>query len=323
MSKWYERWGGYIVSIFIHILLISVLVSAISLQTPQEAQGAFEVSFEFAPQADAAPADAQEQQQEPAPPPPDVAAATGDMEDIVENLFEQLDELEPPPPPLEATDEAEAPEPAPEATPEPTPPPSEEPTLDPQPTPKAVEELTPEKLIADAKAERQKKLEAAWEQYKNMKPSNNRRDALKQAVSADEVKVKGMEHLDEYTPGAETGAVRQFDLRGNPDLIKEIMGRYQLRYVTRYVKDVGPGYLNKADTTSGSFYAPTEPGMYEVLEIGEAGTAKLRTLEIQALRANGFNPSTDRVVSITFGIVRTEQGWDLGVTDFKGEKIGP
>jgi len=319
MSTWYERWGGYLVSLFLHLLLISCLVIAFSSEARIVEPPPLEVSFEFAAQSEAVEDTATPLAE--AIPQPEIAAATGDMEDIVKNFFEQLDEMTPPPPAPEPIEQAQ-PEETEVAEVQPTPEPTPEPAEEPAATPEPVQALTPEQVLAEAEHQRQEKLEAAWQQYKNLQPVNSQRESLREAVTADEVKVRGLEHLDEYTPGAETGAVRTFDWRGSPELVDQVMKRYDIRYVTRYLEEVGPGFINKGQTNRGEFYAPTEPGIYEVLEIGPAGTAKLRELEVQALKKNGFNPNTDRVVLITFGIVRTERGWDLGVVNFKGEKIG-
>ncbi len=293
MNSWYERWAGYILSIFFHLLLVSFLVGAVRSQIVVPPPSGFEVSFDFATAAEASVA--QEAQAE-AVPPPEMAAATGDPEDTLQELIEELEEIAVPP-------EVSSPQ-----------------ESQPEPEPDVQEEPSPEKLLAQAEQEKREKLEKAWEQYNAIQPQSDRRASLKQAITADEVKVKGMKYLDEVTPGADTGAVRHFDMRGAPELVEEIMQRYEMRYVTRYVKESSGGYLNKASSDRGSFHAPTEAGLYEVFEIGSAGTAKLRILETEALRSRGFNPKTDRVVSITFGIVRTEHGWDLGVKDFAGEK---
>jgi len=51
MSTWYERWGGYLVSLFLHLLLISCLVIAFSSEARIVEPPPLEVSFEFAAQS--------------------------------------------------------------------------------------------------------------------------------------------------------------------------------------------------------------------------------------------------------------------------------
>ncbi|MCX7011747.1 MAG: hypothetical protein NTW86_04140, partial [Candidatus Sumerlaeota bacterium] len=146
----------------------------------------------------------------------------------------------------------------------------------------------------------------------------------KEDIQGEEVKMKGKKILDP-TAGVEVGAIREFDLRGPQNVVQDILARYQMRTVTRYVSEaqVAVKYLNQAETNRGTYRSTDRPGLYEVFEIGPAGSAKMKQLEMDTLKIRGFNPRTDRLVKIVFGIVLTDKGYDLGVLDLQAEKMNP
>jgi len=303
MSPWYERTGGYLISVALHLLLVSLLLSFAVVEVKSVEPPPIELTV--APMAEAGSAP-QEMAFELPP-----AAATGTEAD------QDTAPAEPPPEPQDEKQEEAAPETPPAEAP------AEQPVEKPQETPQP----DPAKLAELAEQERQKRMEELlqkeWEEFRRQAPLPHE-SKLKEAIQSEEIRMKGQKLLDP-TVGADTGAVRQFDLRGPQRVIDEIQRRYDMRIVTRWVNEAesGVGYLNRADTNRGTYRPAQAPGRYEVLEIGPAGTTKLKLLEIEAIRTRGFDPRRDRLVKIVFGIVVTDKGPDLGVVDLVAEKMSP
>ncbi|MCX7012168.1 MAG: hypothetical protein NTW86_06325 [Candidatus Sumerlaeota bacterium] len=186
MNRWYERAGGYWVSIALHILFFSVMVSMTVVRAKLTEPPPVEVTIVAAAMesGDEAPADA-------AQPAPAFEASpvmeTGNEDNVstvppdVKESEEETNE-----PPAPATEEAKKEPPKPEATKEPTP--------TPKPDPAQQAEM--------AERERQKRLDELvqrdWEAYQQAAsaPANNDKLSasgakLKEAFVGEEVKMKG------------------------------------------------------------------------------------------------------------------------------------
>ncbi len=355
MNTWYERSGGYVIAIFIHAMIFSWLaVTVVRNLELTNAKTEVQITLDFHgggfPGTGGAMLPGTGNST-----PPELAmapiAATGNDEEkgISPDELKELAMLSPNPKDAKPKDiQVEAP---PEATPEPTPEaqvtPEPAPTPEPQATPAEQAEKAAPKELAEPKAigeplpespegtlpkfskktkamTDQEKLERAAEEYMKIgKSQGSNRSALAQKVAADEIRVKGKKFLGSASSGGDTGAVRTFDLSGSPEIVKQIEDRYELRHIApAYVSRVSSGFINQLQTNDGTYHSRNTPGRYEGIEIGPSGIAKLKMLELEALKANGFDPSTDRVLLIKFGIVHGENGWDLGVVDFKAEKMG-
>jgi hypothetical protein len=253
-------------------------------------------------------------EEEPAPVLP-AAAATGTEDappeliapEVAEEAALEDDTLE-----VEEIDEPEVEEPDPLEAPEPHP--VEEPA----------EEFDAAELVELADRRRKEMLMREAEEFYQTNPLPRRAKSLREAIEAEEIRTKGVELL-EPTVGAATGAVRQFDLQGPPAIVAEIMRRYDLRQVTRYLSDPGPdsqSFLNETRTNEGVYRPQVGAGIFQILEIGPRGVQKLVSLEIEALRERGFDPRRDRLIAIYFGIAKTESGeYDLKVVKLQAEKL--
>ncbi len=143
-------------------------------------------------------------------------------------------------------------------------------------------------------------------------------------ITEKEVKIKGKD-IGKYLPGAQTGAVRTFNLVGDPHIIDAVLRKYDIKFVTRYLNQSELGqesYLSQVQTNKGTFAnTARKPGNYDVFSCGPVGTRKLQELEIEALKAAGYNPLKVRLIEIVFGIRLGVDGPDLAVIDIRADKV--
>ncbi len=129
-------------------------------------------------------------------------------------------------------------------------------------------------------------------------------------------------------PGPE-GAVRELDLGGYPQaVVDDIMERYKLKVVTRRMKagQGGQNFLSSASKGSSERFfgglRTLEEGIYEIFQLSRDSVALMSRLEEEALKKEGLEPLKARVVHITFGIVKTEDGkYELGVKSLEAEPV--
>lgn len=124
--------------------------------------------------------------------------------------------------------------------------------------------------------------------------------------------------------GVDRGAVRKVILTGAPPAaVDKIMERYGIviKVANLNGNEKRPGFINFAATPEGQFASLSPKGRFTVFSYGPAAMARMAQLEDKALREGGYDPSTSRVVSVVFGVVKAGAGWDLGVKQIQIEPV--
>lgn len=123
--------------------------------------------------------------------------------------------------------------------------------------------------------------------------------------------------------GAETGAVRAIDFTGWPkDVMDQVMNRYGITITRKFMAaNQSLPFLNAAQVDGATYTYQSGPGKYEVFSLGKTAISELALLEAEAIVEKGFNPEKTRVIEIVFGIVKVENGYDLGVVKLVAEEL--
>ncbi len=126
------------------------------------------------------------------------------------------------------------------------------------------------------------------------------------------------------TDGGTHGAIRLLKLDGFPDhVVEDVLARYRITFERRHASpSAGRGFLNAAQTQSGTFRNVQREGIYDVLVLSTYAMTYMASREIEALQRKGYDPATTRVRKIVFGIVmNSEDEYDLGVVDLEVERV--
>lgn len=130
--------------------------------------------------------------------------------------------------------------------------------------------------------------------------------------------------------GGIEGAVRELKLEGHPpEVLEQIMNRYNLRVVLREFKSGsrGQNFLSSASKGPGEQYfggLSVPPGVYEVFQLNQETVGLMSRLEEDAIRKQGLEPLKTRVIRVVFGIVNSEGGgYELGVLSLEAERVSP
>lgn len=128
-----------------------------------------------------------------------------------------------------------------------------------------------------------------------------------------------VQHGKYATQGSASGALRTLDFKGFPqDVIDEIMKRYDIRIEQKYVgPNTNPSFLSYAETQGGVYLNSQGPGYFEVFVLSREAMAKMSQLEMHELQKRNLDPEHTTVVRVVFGILRTNEGHDLGIIDFE------
>ncbi len=305
-DPWYERYGGHLVALALHILLLAFMMRKVmaSVAPPEEPAAVMQLSLNFPAEASAA---LEEMQYEA----PKAAEAGGEQEEAQISPDESFEAVESEERPNEARETPKDPDPE-----------SKETETTPEEMPEPLEKFDPVEWAAERERKRQEILEQAYAEYTKKAPLPSRAKSLDELIREEELKTKGSKLLDPSV-GDDLGAARKFDIRGADAIVREVLDRYEIRIVTRFV---APGessgtYLSRAVTNDATYYPHHAPGQYEVFEISAKAQHKLKTLEYEHMKAAGFDPSRDRLVQIVFGIVPVKGGYDLGVLDLRAERL--
>ncbi len=126
------------------------------------------------------------------------------------------------------------------------------------------------------------------------------------------------------TDGGTQGAIRLLKLDGFPEhVVEEVLARYRITFERRHATpSAGRGFLNAAQTSSGTFRNLDREGYYDVLVLSTYAMTYMASRELEALQRKGYDPGTTRVRKITFSIVmNSEDQYDLGVVDLEVERV--
>ncbi len=130
--------------------------------------------------------------------------------------------------------------------------------------------------------------------------------------------------------GGIEGAVRELKLEGYPpEVLEQIMNRYNLRVVLREFKagSRGQNFLSSASKGPGEQYfggLSVPPGVYEVFQLNQETVGLMSRLEEDAIREQGLEPLKTRVIRVVFGIVNSAGGgYELGVLSLDAERVSP
>lgn len=128
------------------------------------------------------------------------------------------------------------------------------------------------------------------------------------------------------TRGVANGPARGLDTTGVPqDVAEKVLSRYGIQI---FYKDVSGekteyGFLNEARTSAGTFYNRAGHGVFQVISFGQIALSRMMQLEDDEMRKRGLDPAVTRVVEISYGIVATTKGYDLGVIKMEVAAIVP
>lgn len=327
-----ERHGPFILAIAFHAALFALLhnysISRERIITPPEPEPiliSLQPEEEAAPEppqvAEAAAAEPQpEPEQVPPPPIPMQPAATvaeqADEKEIA--AFTAMPEGQPVFEPSAATEAAE-PEQPPEEIVEPEP--VEEQA---EPVEEIIEEMPGDVPIDEVEEKRQRELAKLQElemRRENLEQLNE--DVAKSGsqeiadrLTAEAIKLEGKK-WQATTEGVENGVIRALDVSSVPaDVSERVLKRYGIDIYYKYMDGSSPsyGFLNQARTSSGTYVNRAGRGMYQVFSFGQQAISRMMTLEAAELEKRNLDPASTRIVEITYGIVRTTRGYDLGVT---------
>lgn len=121
--------------------------------------------------------------------------------------------------------------------------------------------------------------------------------------------------------GASEGAIRSITLGGAPDeTTKEVLGRYGIKIVGAPF-NAGASYLSGQAVGQEQFVTRFAGGATAMFSFTSIGAGKMVQLEEDALRKAGYDPASTRIVMVTYGVVNTPRGYDLGVVDMKTEPL--
>ena len=124
--------------------------------------------------------------------------------------------------------------------------------------------------------------------------------------------------------GAAEGVIRNIDTLGVSQAeAQKVLARYGIRILID--AGAGGGDAFRAGATTHEERIVKKIGQHGTLvfTFGAAALGRMVQIEEEALHAQGFDPTHSRVVSVTYGIVSTGAGYDLGVERIEAEPLRP
>jgi len=197
-----------------------------------------------------------------------------------------------------------------------------------------IEPVQPEESVETGKEEEAEPVQPEYDPYddamaefnadrKEREQSMDRSlDRLKNEIMKRDARLKGQE-ADFDSPGNETGTVRVIDIGNVPrEVADRVLQRYEIRITQKFVTgDRELSFLNQARLGEKTFNNRNLTGYFEVFELPRKAIQRLTLLERAALINRGLDPGNTFVKKITFGILETKKGYDLGVTDFEYQVV--
>lgn len=170
-------------------------------------------------------------------------------------------------------------------------------------------------------AEMRKYLDEQREKVKRLNEKVARQGSgdVARRLSLARIKIEGQKWLD-TTEGATEGVMRSMTTLGvPPSAADDVCARYGIRIILAQVdaSDVTGGFLNRAETASGTYYNRVGKGQYQVFSFSERALARMVRIEREELEKRGHDPRNTRVLEVEYGIVRTPGGYDLGIKKFR------
>lgn len=121
------------------------------------------------------------------------------------------------------------------------------------------------------------------------------------------------------TEGQTEGVIRSLDTMGVPQsLAEEVLGTYGIRIYMDVMDGRGSTlkFLNEARTSEGTYLNDVGRGMYQIFSIPQSAVARMMRMELRELARRGMDPARTRVLEVEYGIIRVPDGYDLGITKF-------
>lgn len=119
------------------------------------------------------------------------------------------------------------------------------------------------------------------------------------------------------------GAIRSIDLSGvDGDKAKEVLARYGIRILAAPQGNGARELVTAKPAGTEQFVSRFSSGGMALFQFSSLAANRMSQLEVEALRKEGFEPDKTRVVKAVFCIVgSTDGGYDLGVMEIKTEPL--
>jgi hypothetical protein len=169
-------------------------------------------------------------------------------------------------------------------------------------------------------------LEALQHRSAEMAAVNREQGAVGSAEIEQRLRLAQVDQTADQTlfrkPILQQGVHREIDISDvTIDQAQTVFDRYGIKIIildTRGGMPAQPkrgGFLNRVVTDSGVYVRPegARGGVYQAFSFGPIAEGRMAQIEEQALVRRGLDPSRSRVLRVTFGLVPTPSGYDLGV----------
>lgn len=152
-----------------------------------------------------------------------------------------------------------------------------------------------------------------------------RKEELAKGITDRELNLAGREFILNSDGGTQ-GVIRTLDVSGHDEdeVMRILRTRYGITVETRHVTpQAGRNFLNAARTAEGTFTTAAEAGVYDVFILSAKARSMMASMEVKAMQAEGYDPTTTRVREIEFGMVRDERTGELtlAVVKLSAERV--
>ena len=151
---------------------------------------------------------------------------------------------------------------------------------------------------------------------------NEGRKGIRQRLEVAGMQVAAYPHFPGYK-GGRVGAVRTLNFDNVPaEVSREVMARYNIRLTSGYVNPSGKNFLNSAASGGSVYTTMDKPGYYDVFEISPKACQQMVILEQNWLVSHGYNTASTYVDVVEFGIVQKSTNfWDLGILKMEVQQL--
>jgi len=183
---------------------------------------------------------------------------------------------------------------------------------------------SPEEKSSDEKIDKQTLTMESAQLAKQLESIDAKRNEYRNAIFKEKVSVD--EVLSEFSSyGAKEGVERILDIGGHSQpVLDSILNEYGITIKKKYIDNTKPRndlFLSAATFQNDKFANLPLKGEFDVMTLTETTIRKLALLEMREMEKRNLDLSKTIILKEVFSIIKTPQGYDLGITELETKSI--